>query len=101
MYKFVTAATAFTIFVNASVFAQTVVALRQGEQYIAVKNKLFKAGWQMHRGDISNNSRIYPNMCKKHKEFVSASSDGYCKFIWTNMDGILLGISTFPCCDIL
>jgi hypothetical protein len=96
MHKFVTAATVLTIFANASASAQTVPALRQGEQYIAVRNKLIKAGWQRDGGE-NNDCRIYPNMCKKFTEFASASGDGYCKFIWRNMDGKLLGISTFPC----
>ena len=97
MFKITTAAIVFAIFANASVLAQTVPALRQGEQYIAARKKLIEAGWQRDGGDAGSDCHIYPGMCKKFSEFAAASSDGYCKFIWRNIDGKLLGISTFPC----
>ena len=102
MRKIVITASAFTLFVNASAFAQTVPALRQGENYISVSNKLIKAGWQRDGGSYSDCAQpithpVAKVMCKKFPEFSSASIDGYCKFIWRNIDGKLLGLSTYPC----
>ena len=102
MRKFAIAASALSIFVNASAFAQTVPALRQGENYISVRNKLIKAGWQRDGGPDSDCAQpithpVAEVMCKKYPEFTTASIDGYCKFIWRNIEGKLLGLSAYPC----
>jgi len=62
VHQLVTSATAHTVLVNVSAFAQKVPALKQGEQYFDVSNKLMEAGWQMEGGDSINDCRFYPNM---------------------------------------
>jgi hypothetical protein len=90
-------ATTVTMSIYASVFAQAVPVLFQGEQYAAARLRLINAGWQRDGGDGSNACSFYSVMCKKYSEFSAASADGYCKFIWRDIDGRRLGITTYPC----
>lgn len=97
MRELLTTASAVVVLLNGLAFAQEVPPLIQGEKYSVARARLIKTGWQKDGADGSSDCSFYPSMCKKFSEFASASADGYCKFIWRNIDGHLLGITTYPC----
>ena len=89
----------FVLLLHGSAYGQPVPKVMQGDQYPVARQKLFQAGWQTHGGPNRKgcSEQLPKDVCKKFNEFAYSSTDGYCKFIWRNMDGKLLGITTYPC----
>ena len=81
--------------------SQSLPSFAQSEAYTEARSKLLASGWQKvtkYEGasdpcKSANASQI----CYLYPEYDESSSDGYCRFIWSNIDGRKLAIASYPC----
>lgn len=80
---------------------QPVPRLIQGEPYVKERQKLIDSGWQkVSKHDRSSELCKFVNasrICYLYPEYEESSADGYCSFVWKNIDGKELQIGSYPC----
>jgi len=89
--------------ISTSAHSQVLPRLSQGEDYRQARSKLLDSGWQKvkrYEGatdpcKMANSARV----CYLYPEYNDSSSDGFCRFLWSNIDGKRLAIASYPCID--
>ena len=82
-------------------YSQSLPRLVQGEPYKEARGKLLDNGWQKvkkYKGaadpcKMTNATRV----CYLYPEYDDSSSDGFCRFLWSNLAGKTLVVGSYPC----